>query len=122
MENFFADVEAKITMYATCIVYYVMFKRNFSDINALKSSVERSGVSIGAVVGSCVAGFLVGLAVTAVLSFCYLKRRQQPIPGSPHYISKQNSYVSVPLKDVSRQSNRYIMDGHIIHKKDIKYQ
>ncbi|XP_043600317.1 semaphorin-5A-like isoform X1 [Bombus pyrosoma] len=72
-----------------------------NDINALKSSVERSGVSIGAVVGSCVAGFLVGLAVTAVLSFCYLKRRQQRIPGSPHYISKQNSYVSVPLKDVN---------------------
>lgn len=62
--------------------------------------MERSGITIGAVVGSCVAGFLLGLAVTAILSFFYLKRRQQRIPGSPHYISKQNSYVTVPMKEV----------------------
>ncbi|KOC59161.1 Semaphorin-5B [Habropoda laboriosa] len=72
-----------------------------NDVNALRSSVESSGVTIGAVVGSCVAGFLVGLAVTTVLSFCYLKRRQQRIPGSPHYITKQNPYVTVPLKEVN---------------------
>lgn len=51
--------------------------------------------------GSCVVGFLVGLALTAISAFCYLKRRQQRIPGSPHYISKQNPYVTVPLKEVS---------------------
>lgn len=71
-----------------------------NEVNALWS-MERSGITIGAVVGSCVVGFLVGLAVTAILSFYYLKRRQQRIPGSPHYISKQNSYVTVPMKEVN---------------------
>lgn len=50
--------------------------------------------------GSCVISFIIGLALTAVLCFCYLKRRKPSIPGSPHYISKQNSYVIVPLKEV----------------------
>jgi len=72
----------------------------FSDVNALPSSVENSGVTVGAVVGSCVTSFIIGLALTAVLCFCYLKRRKPSIPGSPHYISKQNSYVIVPLKEV----------------------
>lgn len=72
----------------------------FSDVNALPSSVENSGITVGAVVGSCVIGFIIGLALAAVLCFCYLKRRKPSIPGSPHYISKQNSYVIVPLKEV----------------------
>lgn len=72
----------------------------FLDVNALPSSVERSGVTMGAVVGSCVISFIIGLALTAVLCFYYLKRRKPSIPGSPHYISKQNSYVIVPLKEV----------------------
>ncbi|XP_024887509.1 semaphorin-5A [Temnothorax curvispinosus] len=72
-----------------------------NDVNALPSSVESSGVTVGAIVGSCVISFIVGLALTAVLCFCYLKRRKPSIPGSPHYISKQNSYVIVPLKEVN---------------------
>lgn len=71
-------------------------------MNALPSSVENSGVTVGAVVGSCVIGFVIGLALTAVLCFLYLKRRKPRIPGSPHYISKQNPYVTVPLKEVRR--------------------
>ncbi|XP_014488967.1 PREDICTED: semaphorin-5B isoform X2 [Dinoponera quadriceps] len=72
-----------------------------NDVNALPSSVENSGVTVGAVVGSCVIGFVIGLALTAVLCFFYLKRRKPRIPGSPHYISKQNPYVTVPLKEVN---------------------
>ncbi|XP_011693296.1 PREDICTED: semaphorin-5B [Wasmannia auropunctata] len=72
-----------------------------NDINALPSSVEDSGITVGAVVGGCVISFIIGLALTAVLCFCYLKRRKPSIPGSPHYISKQNSYVIVPLKEVN---------------------
>ncbi|KAL0132032.1 hypothetical protein PUN28_000065 [Cardiocondyla obscurior] len=72
-----------------------------NDVNALPSSVDNSGVTVGAVVGSCVVSFIVGLALTAVLGFCYFKRRKPSIPGSPHYISKQNSYVIVPLKEVN---------------------
>ncbi|XP_032687927.1 semaphorin-5B isoform X2 [Odontomachus brunneus] len=72
-----------------------------NDVNALPSSVENSGVTVGAVVGSSVIGFVIGLALTAVLCFWYLKRRKPRIPGSPHYISKQNPYVTVPLKEVN---------------------
>jgi len=85
--------QLKINIAKHCIYF-------FSDINALPSSVENSGVTVGAVVGSCVISFIIGLALTAVLCFCYLKRRKPSIPGSPHYISKQNSYVIVPLKEV----------------------
>lgn len=72
-----------------------------NDVNALPSSVENSSVTVSAVVGSCVIGFVIGLALTAVLCFFYLKRRKPRIPGSPHYISKQNPYVTVPLKEVN---------------------
>lgn len=72
----------------------------FPDVNALPSSVESSSVTVGAVVGSCVIGFIIGLTLTAVLCFFYLKRHKPRMPGSPHYISKQNPYVTVPLKEV----------------------
>lgn len=93
----------------------------FSDVNALPSSVESSGVTVGAVVGSCVISFIIGLGLTAVLCFCYLKRRKPSIPGSPHYISKQNSYVIVPLKEVRLEeacsiSNRVVFDTDISRK------
>jgi len=77
-----------------------------ADVNALPSNVDNSGVTVGAVVGSCVIGFFFGLALTAVLCFCYLKRRKPRIPGSPHYISKQNPYVTVPLKEVRLAKDR----------------
>ncbi|XP_011264749.2 semaphorin-5A [Camponotus floridanus] len=72
-----------------------------NDVNALPSSVENSSVTVGAVVGSCVIGFVIGLTLTAVLCFFYLKRRKPRLPGNPHYISKQNPYVTVPLKEVN---------------------
>ncbi|KAG7200791.1 hypothetical protein KM043_003165 [Ampulex compressa] len=72
-----------------------------NDANALPSSVESSGVTIGAVIGSCIVGFLIGLGITAVLCFCYLKRHRPRTASNPHYISKQNPYVTVPLKEVN---------------------
>ncbi|KAK0086292.1 hypothetical protein PV325_003438 [Microctonus aethiopoides] len=69
--------------------------------NALPRSVAVAGVSVGAVVGGCIAGFLLGLVVTVALCFLYLRKRKPGIPGSPHYISKQNPYVAVPLKEVN---------------------
>lgn len=69
--------------------------------NALPRGVEVAGISVGAVVGSCIAGFIIGLVLTAILCFVYLKRRKPRVPGSPHYISKQNPYVTVPLKEVN---------------------
>lgn len=73
----------------------------FSEItNALPRSVQVAGASFGTVVGSCLAGFLIGLGITVTLCFLYMKRQKPRIPGSPHYISKQNPYVTVPLKEV----------------------
>ncbi|XP_066596034.1 semaphorin 5c isoform X2 [Prorops nasuta] len=72
-----------------------------NDINALPSNIQTAEVSVSAVVLGCLASFLLGLAVTGVACFLYLKRRKPRIPGSPHYISKQNPYVTVPLKEVN---------------------
>ncbi|XP_015592204.1 semaphorin-5A [Cephus cinctus] len=69
--------------------------------SALPTSVEKAGISVGAVVGSCIAGFIIGLGLTAILCFLYVRRRKPRVPGSPHYISKQNPYVTVPLKEVN---------------------
>jgi len=65
---------------------------------------------VGAVVGSCVIGFVIGLTLTAVLCFFYLKRRKPRMPGNPHYISKQNPYVTVPLKEVKELKERPRLD------------
>lgn len=81
-------------------------------MNALPSSVENSGVTVGAAVGSSMIGLAIGLALTAVLCFYYLKRRKPRIPGSPHYISKQNPYVTVPLKEV-RLGGAYLLLQHM---------
>ncbi|KAL6262936.1 hypothetical protein P5V15_005724 [Pogonomyrmex californicus] len=72
-----------------------------NDVNALPSSVETLGVTVGAAASGCVASFIIGIALTVMLCFYYVKRRKSSIPGSPHYISKQNSYVTVPLKEVN---------------------
>lgn len=72
-------------------------------------------MTVGALVGSCVSGFVTGLALTAILCFFYLKRRKPRMPGNPHYISKQNPYVTVPLKEVRDSKERtwileYVLD------------
>lgn len=57
-------------------------------------------MSVGLALGLCVTAFIVGLLLMAFFCYMYLRRRRPRIPGSPHYISsKQNSYVTVPLKD-----------------------
>ncbi|XP_020295155.1 semaphorin-5A isoform X2 [Pseudomyrmex gracilis] len=77
-----------------------------NDVNALPSSGEGSRITMGAMVGSCVVSFLIGLTITVAFYFCYMKRRKPRIPGNPHYISKQNPYVTVPLKEVSHSARR----------------
>ncbi|XP_046600130.1 semaphorin-5B isoform X1 [Neodiprion lecontei] len=69
--------------------------------NALPRSVDVAGISVGAVVGGCISGFVIGILLAGALCFVYQKRRQPRVPGSPHYISKQNPYVTVPLKEVN---------------------
>lgn len=69
--------------------------------NALPRRVEVVGASMGAVVGGCLVGFIMGLGFCSLVYFFYLKKKKPRVPGSPHYISKQNPYVAVPLKEVS---------------------
>lgn len=70
-------------------------------------------LSIGTIIGCMVAAFVVGcLVCLAGVIVCqrrgrYPWRRQQRVPSSPHYITaKQNSYVTVPLKEVPRKPKR----------------
>jgi chondroitin sulfate proteoglycan 4 len=48
-----------------------------------------------------VAAFIGGVVLMGALSYMYFRRQRPRVPGSPHYISsKQNPYVTVPLKEV----------------------
>lgn len=60
-----------------------------------------AGVSFGSVFGLCMLAFLVGAGGACGLGYLYLHRRRPRLPSSPHFISsKQNSYVTVPLKEI----------------------
>jgi len=57
-------------------------------------------MSVGLALGLCMAAFIAGLLLMGFFCYMYARRRRPRIPGSPHYISsKQNPYVTVPLKD-----------------------
>ncbi|KAG8249732.1 Semaphorin-5A [Homalodisca vitripennis] len=59
------------------------------------------GVSFGSVFAFCLLAFAVGAGLAVGLGYVYLQRRRPRIPSSPHFIStKQNSYVTVPLKEM----------------------
>lgn len=82
-----------------------MFLLCITDIsNALPRSIDAAGISVGAVVGGCISGFVIGSLLAGVMCFIYQKRKQPQVPGSPHYISKQNPYVTVPLKEVRKNT------------------
>lgn len=48
---------------------------------------------------SLIVGLLTGLLTAAGLCYYYVKKHKLRVPSSPHYISQQNPYVTVPLKD-----------------------
>ncbi|GLH12202.1 Semaphorin-2A [Gryllus bimaculatus] len=83
--------------------------REINDL-AIPSSLDADAAStipIPVVLGSCAAAFTAGTVLAAL--FCYFLFRQQRsrVPGSPHYISsKQNPYVTVPLKEVGSHARR----------------
>lgn len=56
--------------------------------------------SATAMVLFCFLSFIVGLSAAAVFSYYWVRKHQYSVPSSPHYISKQNPYVTVPLKEV----------------------
>ncbi|XP_068619537.1 semaphorin 5c [Battus philenor] len=88
------------------------YSQNVEMASFVTSSNE--SLSIGAIVGCVVAAFAMGcLVCLAGVIYCQRRRgglpwRRQPrVPSSPHYITaKQNSYVTVPLKEVPRKAKR----------------
>ncbi|XP_063231455.1 semaphorin-5A isoform X2 [Bacillus rossius redtenbacheri] len=81
--------------------------RDDNEISPLgvQSSLDSSGagsVSVGVILGSCLVAFLVGVIAGTALWYFYQQRKRPRVPGSPHYISsKQNPYVTVPLKETA---------------------
>lgn len=77
----------------------------FSDANDLnplgvQSGPDAAAMSVGLALGLCMTAFIAGLLLMGFFCYMYARRRRPRIPGSPHYISsKQNPYVTVPLKD-----------------------
>lgn len=77
------------------------------DITAIEAAVMNAGhggeggVSVQALVGSCLACFIGGALLGALGTFhVFVRRRHRRVPSSPHYISaKPNHYVSVPGAD-----------------------
>ncbi|XP_022815320.1 semaphorin-5A [Spodoptera litura] len=71
-------------------------------------------LSIGSIIGCVVGAFAMGcLVCLAGVIFCQRRGTRMPwnkqhrVPSSPHYITaKQNSYVTVPLKEVPRKAKR----------------
>lgn len=60
-----------------------------------------AGMSFGSVFGLSFLSFTVGATAALGLGYLYIQRRRPGIPSSPHFIStKQNSYVTVPLKEM----------------------
>ncbi|XP_077294549.1 semaphorin 5c-like isoform X2 [Arctopsyche grandis] len=64
---------------------------------------SEDGLGMGLVVGLVMISFLVGALLAAGPVVWIVRRRTPRIPSSPHYITKQNSYVSVPLKEVPKK-------------------
>ncbi|CAH0596374.1 unnamed protein product [Chrysodeixis includens] len=71
-------------------------------------------LSLGGIIGCIVAAFVMGcLVCLAIVIVCQRRGTRLPwnrtnrVPSSPHYITaKQNSYVTVPLKEVPRKAKR----------------
>ncbi|CAH2095397.1 unnamed protein product [Euphydryas editha] len=74
---------------------------------------NNESLSLGGIIGCVVAAFVLGcLTCAAGAAVCQRRgalawRRAARVPSSPHYITaKQNSYVTVPLKEVPRKAKR----------------
>ncbi|XP_026679281.1 semaphorin-5B [Diaphorina citri] len=69
--------------------------------NVAEVRLASGPLSTPSIFGFCLLAFLLGCAVSAAICHYYLKRTKPSLPSSPHYMpSKQNPYVTVPLKDI----------------------
>ncbi|CAK1593965.1 unnamed protein product [Parnassius mnemosyne] len=84
------------------------------EMASFVTTAGNDSLGIGAIVGCVVAAFVMGcLVCLAGVIYCQRRggnlpwRKQPRVPSSPHYITaKQNSYVTVPLKEVPRKAKR----------------
>ncbi|XP_072933331.1 semaphorin 5c-like [Epargyreus clarus] len=83
------------------------------EMASFVTMAHTDSLSVGAIIGCVVAAFVMGcLVCLAGVIFCHRRgsfpwRSAPRVPSSPHYITaKQNSYVTVPLKDVPRKAKR----------------
>jgi len=63
-------------------------------------------LSVSAVVGACVCGFLAGLGLGGGLVYYYFRFRKHGGHGAPHYLSAKsnNLYVSLPMLDLKHKN------------------
>ncbi|XP_073996502.1 semaphorin 5c isoform X4 [Rhodnius prolixus] len=72
-----------------------------------EQSVAQAAMGIGTAIGCLVIGFLVGTVSSLLLRHFLDRRSHNRLPASPHYISsKQNPYVTVPLKETPASPKR----------------
>ena len=75
------------------------------DANLGRSMANTATAGVGIVLGCSLAAFMIGLLGAIMLMYYCQKKRKVRIPGSPHYItSKQNSYVTVPLREPPKRT------------------
>lgn len=68
-------------------------------------SIQVASFGVGVILGCSLAAFMVGLVAAVMMMYYCQKKRKVRIPGSPHYItSKQNSYVTVPLREPPKRT------------------
>ncbi|KAK6639382.1 hypothetical protein RUM43_007655 [Polyplax serrata] len=78
---------------------------HISDINYGRSTSNTASAGVGVVLGCSLAAFMVGCIAAMMLMYYCQRKRKVRIPGSPHYItSKQNSYVTVPLREPPKRT------------------
>jgi chondroitin sulfate proteoglycan 4 len=76
-----------------CFIFILVF--------ILADREEESGVGVKVLVMCSILMFIVGGLSAGGVWYFVESRRRVRVPGSPHYISsKQNPYVTVPLKEV----------------------
>lgn len=80
----------------------------FPDMPRLLSASivdPKGGADVGVVLGCSLAAFIFGSVIALAATYYYQKHRRVRVPGSPHYISKPNSYVTVPLREPPKRSS-----------------
>lgn len=66
---------------------------------------SNGNADVGVILGCSLAAFVFGSVLALAITYYYQKHRRIRIPGSPHYMTKPNSYVTVPLREPPKRSS-----------------